>query len=250
MEAVATIHGQGTAEPEWARCAWLWARPHTPAAALLGTAKRLLVVAPHPDDEILACAGLMREAAASGLAVDVAAVTDGEACYPGETWWTPQRLARQRRQELREAIDTLGVPQAVITHLGIGDGMVSAAEAALCDTLSSMIDTDTLVLAPWRHDGHPDHEASGRAAQRAADAIGARYLEYPVWGWHWLQPGAAPQAWAHPRVLDIEPHRLHKQAAIACFRTQTGAVERLAAPPILPAQVLERFARPHEVFLA
>ncbi|WP_369010244.1 PIG-L family deacetylase, partial [Salmonella enterica] len=57
-------------------------------------------MAPHPDDEVLACGGLMCVATDLGLEVMVVAVTDGEACYPGESWWTPQRLRQARREEL------------------------------------------------------------------------------------------------------------------------------------------------------
>ena len=35
-----------------------------------------------------------------------------------------------------------------------------------------------LLLAPWRHDGHPAHEAAGRAAAAAAARTGVRLLEY------------------------------------------------------------------------
>jgi len=250
VEAVGRLDGHGTGESSWARCAWLWQRADTPLPQLVGAARRLLVVAPHPDDEVLACAGLMRLAADAGVDVHVVAVTDGEACYPDDPWWTPDRLRRQRRQELRDALHALGLARTGITHLAIDDGGVSAAEEALGDALCGEVRHDDLVLAPWRHDGHPDHEASFRAARQAVRHATARLLEYPVWGWHWLDPCVAQHAWAHPRLLDVRSHAMAKQAAIACFRTQTGAVERLQSPPILPAHVLARFGRSREVFLA
>jgi LmbE family N-acetylglucosaminyl deacetylase len=42
--------------------------------------------------------------------------------------------------------------------------------------------------APWRHDGHPDHDAAGRAATIASAAAGAPLLQYLVWAWHWADP--------------------------------------------------------------
>jgi len=53
-----------------------------------------------------------------------------------------------------------------------------------------------LLVAPWRHDGHPDHpdhEAAGRAAAAVATRTGARLLEYPLWFWHWAEPAHAPR---------------------------------------------------------
>ena len=53
------IQGQGTPEAVWRP--WLRAQPFAPMpkTALLGEARRLVVVAPHPDDEVLACGGLL-----------------------------------------------------------------------------------------------------------------------------------------------------------------------------------------------
>jgi hypothetical protein len=52
-----------------------------------------------------------------------------------------------------------------------------------------------LCLATWRGDGHPDHEAVGRAAARAARFVGATLWEFPVWAWHWARPGAIEVPW-------------------------------------------------------
>lgn len=250
MGTVTTIHGRGEEERAWERCDWLWQQPQFPVAELCAGAGRLVVVAPHPDDEVLACGGLMCAAASIGLKVQVIAVTDGEACYPGEAWWTPQRLRQARRNELRAALDELSIDAGAIIHLGIADGGVTDHERGLEDWLWQTLREDDLVVAPWRFDGHPDHEAAGRAAWRAAHAIGCRRLEYPVWGWHWLDPSCAHMAWESPRLLDISPLAARKRQAIARFRTQTGNVPRLQSEPILPAHVLARFHRHHEVYFA
>jgi len=248
-EEAPRIQGEGTLESAWETCATLWRLPATPLRQLLGAAVRLVVVAPHPDDEVLACGGLMALAAAAGVPVQVIAVTDGEACYPGETWWTPERLVLARRQELAQALTALGMPGASVRHLGIGDGTVAGQEDTLERVLGALLRTGDLVLAPWRHDGHPDHEAAARATLAAASQVGARALEYPVWAWHWLRPEQVQGVWQRPLLLDITATAADKQRAIACFATQTGEVERLGAPPILPPHVLARFARNHEVFL-
>jgi len=249
MDAVRVLHGEGAQEEQWQDCHWLWRQPRTSLRRLLAGAQRVVVVAPHPDDEILACGGLMAGAALRGVAVQVVAVTDGEACYPDEPWWTPTRLRHARRQELREALAELGVDGRATLHLGIADGAVAGHEQGLTDWLGQTLRADDLVLAPWKFDGHPDHEAASRAARTASRALGCKYMEYPVWGWHWLDPGCAHLAWESPQVLDITAFATCKQRAIRQFRTQTGEVEQLQSPPILPAHVLARFQRSHEVFL-
>lgn len=243
------IHGEGTAESAWEQCNALWQRPSTTLGQLLGDTVRLVVIAPHPDDEVLACGGLMAMAAAAGVTVQVIAVTDGEACYPGEAWWTPERLVSARRQELEQALAALGAAGTGVRHLGIGDGKVGVHEHELERVLRALLRAGDLVLVPWRHDGHPDHEATARAALAAAAQAGARALEYPVWAWHWLPPAQVQQVWQRPLLLDISARAADKQRAIACFATQTGEVAHLRAAPILPPHVLARFARNHEVFL-
>ncbi len=165
MGAVARtpLQGQGTQEQAWLHCDWLWQQPTTSATALCSGHDRMVVVAPHPDDEILGCGGLLHHAAGQGIDVSVVAVTDGEACYPGEPWWTPERLRSARRAELAAALGELGIPVGSIFHLGIADGAVSAHEQGLEGWLQQYLQPRDLVLAPWRFDGHPDHEAAGRA---------------------------------------------------------------------------------------
>ena len=79
-------------------------------------------------------------------------------------------------------------------HLGVPDGAVAEAEASCVDRLTEQVGDGrgVLLVAPWRHDGHPDHEAAGRAAAAVAVRTGARLLEYPVWFWHWAEPAHAP----------------------------------------------------------
>jgi len=85
MEAVATgrrIRGEGTtAETDWRD--WL-ADLRPPALSieqLLANTQRVVVVSPHPDDEVLACGGLLALHARRGGEVMVVAVTDGEASH-------------------------------------------------------------------------------------------------------------------------------------------------------------------------
>src|SRR5690606_13482680 len=68
-------------------------------------------------------------------------------------------------------------------------------------TRRALLRRGDLVLAPWEHDGHPDHDAVGRAALAATAALpGLRLLRYPVWAWHWLPPDASPPPFAAIRM--------------------------------------------------
>jgi LmbE family N-acetylglucosaminyl deacetylase len=219
--------------------------------ALLDGVHRLVVVAPHPDDEVLGCGGFMAQARSAGREVLVVSVSDGEACYPGDPFWTPGRLRETRRRELRAALAALGLRPVEVVLLGVPDGGVDRAAAFLADRLAAHLRRDDLILVPWEKDGHPDHEACNRAVRSAAEAFGCRTLEYPVWGWHWASPSSSELA--RVRAMRLELPRsvcTSKRRAIACFTTQTGECEPPIDMPVLPRRVRRRFERSFEVFFA
>jgi LmbE family N-acetylglucosaminyl deacetylase len=243
------IHGEGTAETAWRGSPWLAGLPQRPLDALLGDARRLVVVSPHPDDEVLGCGGLMAHACQRGLHVRVVAVTDGEACYPGDAYWTPQRLRAVRRSERQAALGELGVDASVLA-LGIADGAVGAEQARLQRSLADLLRAGDCVLTTWRADGHPDHEATASAVLAAAAVHGLPVIEFPVWAWHWLpvDGNGAPQGAARYALADGLWQA--KQRALACFASQLGSSQPAMAGPILPPHVLARFQRRFEVFSA
>jgi LmbE family N-acetylglucosaminyl deacetylase len=238
---VTEIAGRGTPEEVWHQ----WPEPHRWPVLELDAAEPPLVVAPHPDDEILGVAGLM---ALIGAA-DVVAVTDGEASHPQSTVYSREKLAARRREETDAALTQLGLEPVLVHRLGQPDGGID--EAALTAALRPLLWPGRWCCATWRHDGHPDHEAVGRAAAAACAQTGARLLEYPVWMWHWARPGDERVPWARARRVDLA-HAVHlkKKAAIEEFRSQTEPLGPAPADaPILPPWVLARFLRPFETVL-
>jgi LmbE family N-acetylglucosaminyl deacetylase len=203
-------------------------------------------VSPHPDDETLAVGGLLHDLVAGGWRVRLACVTDGEAAYP-----TVSGLGAVRRGELASALDRLGIAEATVIHrLELPDGHVAQCQAALEARLEPLVAGASWVLAPWPEDGHPDHEACGRAAAVVVARGGGGPIRFfPVWAWHWAAPGS-PEAramLASAERRDLSRHALHaKRAALRAFTSQQDGT---LGPPILPPHVLDRFARPFEVLL-
>ena len=233
-----TITGTGTPESGWLpRLPLLAPLPLTPPPA------RAVVVAPHPDDEVLGVGGLLALLAAAGTQVEVIAVTDGEASNPGGSVPSDE-LAARRRVETAAALDRLGV-RAGVTHLHLPDGGAAGLERPVLAALR--LGPGDWLLAPWSRDGHPDHEAVGRACESAAARDGARLLAFPVWAWHWAGPADLP--WHRARRVDLSPEVLAaKAAAVAQFVTQVAPLGPLPEDaPVLAPHVLARFARPCEV---
>jgi LmbE family N-acetylglucosaminyl deacetylase len=244
-----TIHGQGTPERAWR--GWHGLKVLAPLSPdeLAPRGSRVVVVAPHPDDEVLGCGGALALLARAGREIVVVGVTDGEGSHPGSIAWTPTLLARRRRGERADGLARLGVP-APAHALGLPDGGVAEQEDALAVRLRELLQPCDVVLATWRLDGHPDHEAAGRAAAVAAAACGCPLWEVPVWMWHWAAPGDPRVPWQRLRRLGLDPEaRERKSRAIAAHGSQLVETPTERRPPVLPDWALARLLRPFEVFI-
>ncbi len=235
------ISGRGTPESKWMACPHLGSLAAVEPAALVPPGQRLVVCAPHPDDEILPCGGLL--AMLRDREILVVAITDGEASHPDRA--ASLRVTRPR--ETATALARLGA-RCEVTRLGFADGGLAAAESQLTRELDAIFRPTDVILTPWRFDGHPDHEATARATIQAADAVAAAApIQMPIWGWHWSEPNNLAMPWDRAvKVWLDDPARPAKWAAIQSFESQLTA--RNGDRPILPKSVLHRFDRPWEVY--
>jgi LmbE family N-acetylglucosaminyl deacetylase len=243
------IEGAGTPESAW--CAWpgLAGVPRLSLDTWLPLGARLVVVAPHPDDEILAAGGLISRHAAGGGDCLVVAVTDGEASHPGASGWTPVELARTRRAESTEGLRALGLRRAEMARLGLPDGDVVAHRTQLTAGLALVLRPSDVVVTTWRADGHPDHEAVGEATAGVCDHLGCRLVEAPVWMWHWAAPGDARVPWERLAAFDLDDASVdHKRQALAAHASQLTPRDAPDTTPVLGGAIVERAARRTEFF--
>jgi len=248
-----------TPESAWAGCAEL-------APFDLTYIERAVVIAPHPDDEVLALGGVMQLLARRGCELSIVAVTDGEASHPRARHLTKSQLAELHAREREVALGRLGfgaadrmhaetlaalgrlhresAPTHVrVTRLRCRDGDV-ARETGLGDWLEPLVANATHCFAPWELDGHPDHDATGRAAAIACMRTETELVRYPVWAWHWATPGELP--WADARRIDLDAAAVAaKHDAIAAYHSQIARLD--GAPVVLAPDMLARFHRGFEV---
>ncbi|WP_433874199.1 PIG-L family deacetylase [Sinomonas atrocyanea] len=239
---------------------WLHERRVRAAERLeLAPVSRLIVVAAHPDDETLGAGGLIALASAQGAAVHVIVATDGEASHPESPTVTGAELAAVRRREVEAALTALA-PSARLECLGLPDGglaghraaLESALAAALGDADAAGADGAVVLAAPWRMDAHPDHDAAGDAAARAAREARVLLLEYPVWMWHWAEPESPGIPWGRARRIELgTAGRRAKGRAMAAHVSQ---VSPLSVHPgdeaLLSPGMQAHFERDFELFFA
>jgi LmbE family N-acetylglucosaminyl deacetylase len=111
--------------------------PRAPAPrplTLRALGRRILVLAPHPDDEVLGAGGVIDEAMRAGAQVWVAVATSGESSVTAavETLHVSHprpadfaRLGRIRRNESRAGTRLLGLPSSHLIFLGYADGSLT-----------------------------------------------------------------------------------------------------------------------------
>lgn len=241
----------GTPLEAWQRSAALSAVASVSLAELIPQSARLIVIAPHPDDEVLACGGLLAALAERGTAVTLVSVTDGEGSHPDSRLWPPHRLRSVRRQESRSAMTLLGFApdQLGWQYLGLPDGSVAAHAAALELCLASLVRPGDCLLTTWRGDGHCDHEAVGEIAAASAQRASARLIEAPVWAWHWAAPEDSRLPWARARKWMLDDQQLaRKRLAVAAHVSQLQDDSSTRAGPVLDKATLARLLQPYELF--
>ena len=170
---------------------------------------RVLIVAPHPDDETLGAGGTAALHARRGDQVIIVTVTDGRSSQAASL--SPTAMARQRASEAEAAAATLGVWELV--QLGLPENTWQTEVAR--NTLKPLVDSADLVYGPSCVDFHPDHLQVARLLAelvRPAQAVRVYELQVP------LTPLLAN------RVFDVRSVVAEKRRALACYATQQATL--------------------------
>lgn len=146
---------------------------------------KVLIVAPHPDDEVIGCGGLIARLVAEGRMPHVVVMTGGEGSHRGCCDTAPEDITTARRALTRDALVKLGVDEDHLHELNYPDGGISL-EHPETDHLRSIIEQmqpDTILVPHWG-EGWSDHTVTADIVRRLA-APTASIWEYCVWMWYY-----------------------------------------------------------------
>ena len=192
-------------------------------------AGRVVVLAPHMDDEVFGCGGTLAKAVGGGADVTVVFVTDGRKGYAATTvagrspaevadWET--RLSARRKEESRRAAKILGYRDAV--YLDLPDGALACTAAAVDRVATALRDLQPdAVFLPFLTDVHHDHWLTNVLFADAAAAAALR-SDVACWGYEVWTPVPANV------VVDVTDVFEQKSEAMGVFTSQTEYTYRRA----------------------
>jgi len=206
----------------------------------------LLLVAAHPDDDVIGAGALLARA----RDVRVVYITDG-APRDGQDAWArgfpdPRAYAAARRREAEAALARAAISVDRIVGLGISDQEATFVLAPIAAALAELIASlePRLILTHPYEGGHPDHDAAAFAVRAAMD-LAATGRSRTVLG-----EFASYHAGAHNgiRRLMFRNHRRCPETLLALDESAAQAKADMLACHATQADLLAPFPRDRERF--
>lgn len=215
----------------------------------------IVIVAPHMDDEALACGGLIAKLPNKNR-VHIIYATDGmkspAPIIPGRDEISPD-LGKIRMQESVQAMKLLGVPEQNLHFLCLPEAELQKHLTRLRKLIAEKIASiaPRYILVPFRYDRHPDHLAVNHVVahdiQHAAELM--EYFVYYRWR---LMPKRDIRKYIKSQniySLDISDVAATKRQALDCFTSQTTNYYPWMTRPILTPRLLDQECQNPEYFL-
>ena len=189
----------------------------------MSAALTVLVIAPHPDDEVLGCGGSIVRHVEAGRVVHVLYLTSGERGSPHHT---PEQLLPIRESEAVNAAQELGIGVSDLHFSRFPDGCIQPADLGQVGVVVRLLREvrPALVYLPHAGDTSFDHRTGFELGWRALGMAGSR--NFPEWGTdpHWVPTVLGYEVWAaigQPVYFeDVTTVLDRKMVALACYASQ------------------------------
>lgn len=177
--------------------------------------ERVIVFAPHPDDETLGCGGTLKKLSALGRTVKVVFLTKGEKAIPDMA--DRESYAKTREREAIKAMRVLGVPAYEFLRFPdreLFQNMEKVARA--CRKIIGDFGPDA-VYGPSPVEINPDHRAAAELLLNIhGESASLRCLFYEV-----VTP-------FRPNILvDVTAAYKYKEKAVKCYKSQLKITDYL-----------------------
>jgi LmbE family N-acetylglucosaminyl deacetylase len=209
----------------------------------------MIVFAPHPDDETLACGGTIVKKIEEGFDVYVVVMTDGRHSHDvtlGLAEPSPETIAEIRETEFKEATRVLGVNPSNLILLGFEDGKLrehmSEARERTVRILHEVRPVE--IYVPHRDDANKDHRTTYEIVDGSVREahLRSKTYEYSVWN------GKIPHAELKVFVMDIHGELRRKMEAISKYKSQISKCFPKQEKAVLSKEFVNMFRSETETF--
>jgi LmbE family N-acetylglucosaminyl deacetylase len=183
-----------------------------------------LIIAPHPDDEVLGCGGLIALKRKSNVEVSVAFVTAGEAAHDHCCLADRGCIAAKRQALSQKALGVLGATRPAVYRLGFPDGRVPLPQddafESMVGEIARSIDASGAkqVFVPHYYDAHRDHMAVSLATVKTIERRPISVYFYCVWSLYaFARRPVVPIFAEQPLALSIDEVRGQKARAVHAY---------------------------------
>ncbi len=218
----------------------------------------IVIVAPHMDDEALACGGLIASLPQKER-IHIIYATDGmrspAPIIAGRDEISPD-LGEVRMQESVKAMKVLGIPEQNLHFLRLPEAELTRNIMTFREPLRETIKSiqPDFIFMPFRYDRHPDHLAVNLVITTDLEmgVLQAQPIEYFVY-YRWrLMPKRDIRKYIKPQFLyklEIADVAKFKRKALDCFTSQTTIYYPWQTRPILTSKLLDEECQNPEIYL-
>lgn len=219
---------------------------------------KIIVFAPHPDDETLGCGGTIARRISEGYEVLVIVLTDGRnallTSFGLESDPTPSELKEIREEEVKRALRVLGVTEDSLFFLGFEDGTLSQNKRQAKEKVSNILSryTPAEVYFTYEKDFNMDHRVTSRVVRDSIEELGLDTMcrQYSIEQRHTRVDTFLDSRFNLFRDsmirVDISGFLPLKKKALKEFKSQIEIISRRQRRPVVES--IERFLKNEESF--
>ena len=183
----------------------------------------ILVLAPHPDDEVLGCGGTIAKYAKAGEKVIVAVFSSGAGSHPLHK---EHVIIKTRKEEAEEVHRTLGVKETIFFMLDDFNFKQELVDKEIILKLYDIVKKEkpTKIFMPALDDTHAHHRAVGRIALQMHSQYSLRcsLYTYSIWNPLSLLKRSQPRL-----VVDVSAEQQQKTQAYRLYKSQWVSLYQL-----------------------
>jgi LmbE family N-acetylglucosaminyl deacetylase len=146
--------------------------------------QKIIVFAPHPDDESAGCGGTIAKRISQGYDALIVVMTDGSHAFSDSLGIysdpSPEELKTIRKEEIKRAMEILGLPEENLIFLDFEDGRLRENAEKAEEVVTQILEKNRPeeVYFPAEKDYHKDHKATNLIVRNSLRKVNLPTIKY------------------------------------------------------------------------